>query len=317
MAAVESFPLFSPALCSLIFRVLSAIAPQTIRLHPTCPSAVPVSPFTKVTILTRQVAEKLVCRKGIYTFATCFFRMTVIVTSALLFLINSCCVTAMDLFTQLNYSYPGTSNAASLHVFQQPQGHRHRVSVPNIQSTGNQNHPGDGYAHPMHSHSHSRSSLDFTGHGLRPQQNSTLVDSRGSVHPDPKRPMKMYYTDEPANLPDQYIPSSNDKITCTDHRPLDEIFGNMRPLTGLSGLPHPSPNGTPHGNPLHTSVLTYALPTKPQLDGVIHIPLLAVDNQMSGTGLVVDFRCSDWGIGIEIEGMSSCVDLACALRGLN
>lgn len=120
--------------------------------------------------------------------------------------------------------------------------------------------------------------------------------------------------DGAADLSDQYIPSSSDKITCTDHRPLDEIFGNVRPSSGWvqakSGSIYPSHIGTSRGDPRHASVLMYPLPTKPQLDGVVQIPLLAVDNQMSGTGLVVDFQCSDWGIGIQIEGLLPYVDLA-------
>ncbi|KAG8212879.1 hypothetical protein J3R82DRAFT_11212 [Butyriboletus roseoflavus] len=211
----------------------------------------------------------------------------------------------MDLFPHLNYRYPGSPNAVRPHVSQQPQGSSHHVPVQNIQSMQDQTHPGAAYmrsdpsrmtlAHP---------SLDF---GLPPQQKSTPVDPRGAVRSDPLTPMKTYYVDEPTNLSDQYIPSSSDKITCADHRPLDEIFGYIRSSSGWSQAEssslHQSQNGTPRGNPRRPSVFTYPLPTKPQVDGVVQIPLLVVDNQMSGTGLVVDFRCSDWGIGVQVEGL--------------
>ncbi|KAH0833434.1 hypothetical protein J3R83DRAFT_12548 [Lanmaoa asiatica] len=221
----------------------------------------------------------------------------------------------MDLFAHLNYCYPGTANAARLHHHvssHQPQGlgSSHHVPVQNIQSPQDQTHPGEGYTRSDPSRiTQACPSLDFAaGHGLRPQQKSTPVGPQpGAVHSDPTCPTEIYYMDESTDLSDQYIPSSSDKITCTDHRPLDEIFGDIRSSLGWSqaksGLIHPLQSGTPRGHPQHTSVLTYPLPTKPQLDGVVQIPLLAVDNQMSGTGLVVTFQCSDWGIGVEVEGI--------------
>ena len=214
----------------------------------------------------------------------------------------------------MNYCYPGTSDAARFHV-SQPQIPPLRVPIPNIQE---QTHPGDGYARPDPSKiTHARSSLDITaGYDLRPHQKSTVVGPPGDIQSDPQCSTRIRYTDEPANLVDQYIPSSSDRITCTDHRPLDEIFGNVPPASGWSqatlgsGSLCPSQNETPppRGPP---KVLTYTLPIKPQLDGVVQIPLLAVDNQMSGTGVVVDFKCSDWGIGVEVKGTSSCVELVC------
>ncbi|KAG6372210.1 hypothetical protein JVT61DRAFT_8003 [Boletus reticuloceps] len=184
----------------------------------------------------------------------------------------------MDFFSQLNYRYPGASNATRPHGSQQPH-----VPVPLVQSIQDHAHPGDVYAP---SGTRRIPHLDVAAsHELGPQQQNTIPGVRGV---EPHRPM-------------------SDKITCADHRPLDRIFGNLHPLSGLSQATssplHPSQNLPPRGQPQHTSVLTYALPTKPQLDGVIQIPLLAVDNQISGTGLVVNFRCSDWGIGILVEGI--------------
>ncbi|KAF8124758.1 hypothetical protein EV363DRAFT_1403043 [Boletus edulis] len=206
----------------------------------------------------------------------------------------------MDFFSQLNYRYPGASNATRLHGSQQPH-----APVPLVQSIQDQAHPGDVYAR---SGTRRIPHLDVAAsHELGPQQQNTIPGVRGVIHSEPHPPMRLYSMDESMNLSDQYIPSSSDKITCADHRPLDRIFGNLHPLSGLSqatsGPLHPSQNVPPRGQPQHTSVLTYALPTKPQLDGVIQIPLLAVDNQISGTGLVVNFRCSDWGIGILVEGI--------------
>ena len=214
----------------------------------------------------------------------------------------------MDPFAHLNYRYPGTPNAVRLHLSQQPQGSSHHVPVQNIQSMQDQTHPGDAYMRSDPNRiTRARPSLDFTaGHSLHPPQKHTPIDPRGVVRSDLSGPTKMYYMVGSSNLSDQYVPSSSDKITCADHRPLDEIFGNIHSSSGWSqtetGSLHPSQNGTPHGNPRHTSVLTYPLPTKPQMDGVVHIPLLVVDNQISGTGLVVDFRCSDWGIGVQVQG---------------
>ena len=213
----------------------------------------------------------------------------------------------MDPFTHLNYRYPGSSDAARPCVSQQSHDFPHYV-VQNIQSVQNQTPPGNGYIYSESSTiTQPRPSLDLTtGHGLHPQK-SIPISPRGVVQPDPTGPTETYYTGESANLSDQYIPSSSDKITCTDHRPLDEIFGNIRPPSGWppakSGSVYPPRSETPRGHPRHSSVLTYPLPTKPQLDGVVQIPLLAVDNQMSGTGLIIDFRCSDWGIGVELEGV--------------
>lgn len=221
----------------------------------------------------------------------------------------------MDPFTHLNYCYPGTPNAARLHVSQQLQGSPHRV-VQNTQSIQDRTRPGDGYMSSDSSRmAHARCSLDATAaHSLHPQQKGVPIGLRGAVHSDSLGSMKLYYhVDESANLLDQYVPSSSDKITCTDHRPLDEIFGNMRSSSGWPqarlGSVYPSRNATSHGHARHSSVLTYPLPTRPEMDGVVQIPLLAVDNQMSGTGLVVDFRCSDWGIGVQVEGMLPYADL--------
>lgn len=221
----------------------------------------------------------------------------------------------MDLFAHLNYRYPGTSNAARLHPPHQPLGSLHHVPAQNIQSRQDQTHTVNGYmrsdssrmmqAHPPLN--------PAAGHGLLPQQKSTPVGPGGAINSDPVVPMRIYHMDGSTDLSDQYIPSSSDKITCTDHRPLDEIFGDMRPLSSWSqaqsGSVRAAQNGTPRGHPQHRPVLTYPLPTKPQLDGVVQIPLLAVDNQRSGTGLIVDFRCSDWGIGVQVEGMLSHGDL--------
>lgn len=222
------------------------------------------------------------------------------------FLIGSCCAATMDVFKQLNYCYPGASNATRLHVSQPPQEFPYHAQIPNNQST-DQTHLGVGYTRSDSRRiTHPLSSLDSTaGCHSRSEQKSGFVDPPGAFLSNAKRPVKLYYMDDPTNQPDQYIPSSSDKITCTDHRPLDDIFGNTRPLSlsGWSGSPHLTQSGMLQAHPQHTAVLTYPLPTKPQLDGVLHIPLLAVDNQMSGTGLVVDFRCSDWGIGVEVEGM--------------
>ena len=221
----------------------------------------------------------------------------------------------MDIFTHLNYCYPGTSNAVRLHVSQQPQASVRHVPIHNVQSMQDQALPGDGYVRLDPGRiTHAPPSPGLTtDHDLHPQQTSTLIGPQleGVVHSDSKGHMKICYMDRSAELSDQYIPSSSDKITSTDHRPLDEIFGNTHPgpscgwSQATSNSPHPSQNVAPRGHPRHTSVLTYPLPTKPQLDGVVQIPLLAVDNQMSGTGLVVDFRCSDWGIGVQVEGMLS------------
>lgn len=227
-----------------------------------------------------------------------------------------CRSATMDIFTHLNYCYPGTSNVARPHVSQQPQGFLHHVPTQNVQSMQDQTHPGDGCVRSgpsMITHA-SPSPGPTAGHDLLPQQKITLTSPQGAVHSDSKCHMKISYMDESTDLSDQYIPSSNDKITCTDHRPLDDIFGNIRPSRGwsqaASNSPHPSQNVTPRGHPRHTSVLTYPLPTRPQLDGVVQIPLLAVDNRIKGTGCVVDFRCSDWGIGVEVEGMLLYADLA-------
>jgi hypothetical protein len=246
--------------------------------------------------------------------------MTVIVSITLHYFLSALAAlffrsATMDNFTHLNYCYPGTSNAVRLHVSQQPQGSLHHVPVQSVQLAQDQAPPGDGYVRPGPSMiTHASPSPGFAGHNLRPQQKPTLVSPQGAVHSDFKGHMKISYMDESADLSDQYIPSSNDKITCTDHRPLDDIFGNIRPSCGWSqatlNSPHPSQNVAPRGHPRHTSVLTYPLPTKPQLDGVVQIPLLAVDNQIRGTGCVVDFRCSDWGIGVQVEGMPSYADLA-------
>lgn len=250
---------------------------------------------------------------------TCFFGVTV--SAALLRTIPrqlllrcNCHSDIMDLFSHLNYCYPGTPNAARPQVPQQPRQSPHHVPVQNIQSM-QETHPGDGYMLSDPSRiTQPPLPLDSTaGHRLHPQQKGILVGPRDAAYSDPASPMKIYHMNSSTDLSDQYIPSSSDKITCTDHRPLDEIFGNMRPPLGWSqaqsGSAHLPQNGTPRGHPLRTSVLTYPLPTKPQLDGVVLIPLLAVDNQMNGTGLVVNFQCSDWGIGVQVEGMLSYANL--------
>jgi len=225
----------------------------------------------------------------------------------------------MDFFTDLNYRYPGTSNAAQLHfnASQQPQGSLHHAPIQNIQSMQEQTNPGDGYVWSDPGRiAYPRPSLDFTaGYDLlRPQQKSNLVGSRSAIHSHPTGPMRVHCVDGSADLSDQYIPSSSDKITCTDHRPLDAIFGNVWPSSGrscaTSGSLYPSQNETPRGSTRLTSILTYPLPARPQMDGIVHIPLLAVDNQTSGTGLIIDFRCSDWGIGVQVEGMLLYLDLA-------
>lgn len=200
----------------------------------------------------------------------------------------------------------------------------------------NHAHPAGTSSHPQAGPSSATQTWTPVGHaasqGSYPHQQATLSSPR--VPASVRGATNLYGTNELNEMSDKYIPSSSDKITCTDHRPLDDIFGNPyaasgSPQTGSGPTrasrthsqpwPHAAPSqsflaqqqqalhyaGHAHHRPppQGTPVLAYPLPTKPQLDGVTQIPLLAVDNQKSGTGLVVSFRCSDWGIGVQMEGI--------------
>ncbi|KAF9230960.1 hypothetical protein BU15DRAFT_68734 [Melanogaster broomeanus] len=242
----------------------------------------------------------------------------------------------MNILPHLNYRYPTAINSTLLH---HPQQSQTRAQHPR-----DQHQPMQNYSHSSGTSSHDHQAEPSTA--TQPWSTTGFPAHHGhqqAMHSGPRGPAQsgsphgrtnVYSMNE---LSDKYIPSSSDKITCADHRPLDEIFGH--PYTSLGHPPHsgsrstsasqtqthsrsqshmiPSPSSLgrqrqashQHGHarhqsrPLGPAVLTYPLPTKPQLDGVIQIPLLAVDNQQSGTDLVVSFRCSDWGIGVQMEGI--------------
>ncbi|KAL4074925.1 hypothetical protein V8B97DRAFT_1948419 [Scleroderma yunnanense] len=136
------------------------------------------------------------------------------------------------------------------------------------------------------------------------------------------------------DLSDKYIPSSTDKVTSADHRPLDEIFGGLSSSRSQLSAPersftqhcqprvHPYPHQhqgmysqhhTQHTQPSreygHLSSHRHVPPLilrQPQLRppacGLLHIPLMQVDNQRQGSDLVINFRC--WERGMPMDGMS-------------
>jgi hypothetical protein len=241
------------------------------------------------------------------------------------------------MLSHLNYRYPMATNLALFHLPQQSQTHAQYARAQYPQPMQNHAHPAGTSSHPQAGPSSATQTWTPVGHaasqGSYPHQQATLSSPR--VPASVRGATNLYGTNELNEMSDKYIPSSSDKITCTDHRPLDDIFGNPyaasgSPQTGSGPTrasrthsqpwPHAAPSqsflaqqqqalhyaGHAHHRPppQGTPVLAYPLPTKPQLDGVTQIPLLAVDNQKSGTGLVVSFRCSDWGIGVQMEGTS-------------
>lgn len=229
----------------------------------------------------------------------------------------TCCfrlVPPMDLFTHLNYCYPGSPNDTRLHVSQQSQGSPPRVAQ-NIQPIQNQTHPG----HECSDSDSSKATLahvslnSTVGHDVYVQPTINPTGLRDPICPTPTDPIKSYYyVGESADLSDQYIPSSSDKITCTDHRPLDDIFGNAR---HSSGWQHPKSDlaqslhiGASRGH--FAPLLTYPLPLRPHMHGKMQVPLLAVNNQIKGTGLVVEFSDCNFITGQWMEGMLFYIQLA-------
>ncbi|KAI9460331.1 hypothetical protein HD554DRAFT_1595839 [Boletus coccyginus] len=154
------------------------------------------------------------------------------------FLLHCNCLSAIMDFTHLNYCYPGTPNAARLHfnASQQLQESLHHAPIQSIRSMQEQTNPRDGHVWSDPSRiTHPRPSLGFTAdYDLHPKQKSDPVGPRSAIHSHPTGPTKVHCVDGSADLSDQYIPSSSDKITCTDHRPLDDIFGNVWPSSGRS-----------------------------------------------------------------------------------
>ncbi|KIJ62949.1 hypothetical protein HYDPIDRAFT_168894 [Hydnomerulius pinastri MD-312] len=237
----------------------------------------------------------------------------------------------MDVHPHLNYQYPATIDPALLHLPQQSVAHPQYQQIMHSQLVQNPVHP---MATPYHHQIQGSSRVPQTWGGLdhpsggcsTSSQQAAQSDRRGTDNFGPAYGhTKSHSVGGQSKLSDKYIPSSSDKITCADHRPLDEIFGNPFSSSGWPRAPQPLsqphhiPSQSSHGQQQQGShlyehanhqprtqappVLTYTLPTKPQLDGVLQIPLLAVDNRKSGTGLVIDFRCSDWGIGVQMEGI--------------
>ncbi|KAH7884863.1 hypothetical protein F5I97DRAFT_1929695 [Phlebopus sp. FC_14] len=249
----------------------------------------------------------------------------------------------MDVHTHLNYQYPTAllqlpqqqAHASPPHqqqllYYQQAQGQSYAV-------TGSYIAPRQGPSMINPNASHPTGSYD-----VMMQHSRLLSQGRegypGSAHPN---------TDDflPGSISDKYIPSSTDKITCSDHRPLDEIFASVYTLSSISrhippGSRGPQPPPPSRHVPVHSHpapqrqvskqhgevqqqqghpvppVLTYLPPSKPQLKGVLQIPLHAVNNHMTGMDLIVNYRCSDWGIGIQMEGISMTDLLYHHARGL-
>ncbi|KAF9223237.1 hypothetical protein BS17DRAFT_129891 [Gyrodon lividus] len=107
-------------------------------------------------------------------------------------------------------------------------------------------------------------------------------------------------------MSDKYIPSSKSgsRSTCKSQTHLQPHLIPSQSFLRQQQQPSPHYGHAHHrSRPQGTPVLAYPLPTKPQLDGVTQIPLLAVDNQKTGSDLVISFRCSDWGIGVQMEGI--------------
>lgn len=246
----------------------------------------------------------------------------------------------MDVHAHLHYQYPTTVNPVLLHL---PQQQSHAQPHPQHQETPIPHHhiPTNPMATAYHN-------LQQVSSRVRPNATNIACGQAGTSQQQilasaRRAPVDhssaFVHTDSlgtcgPSSMSDKYIPSSSDKITCADHRPLDEIFGN--PFTPSSWppsgsrssrvpQPHPQshqvppypyqgqpqqlsyPYGHSHSQPHQQApqILTYALPSKSQLGGILHIPLLAVDNQKSGTNIVIGFRCSDWGTGVQMEGESN------------
>ncbi|KIK82293.1 hypothetical protein PAXRUDRAFT_14804 [Paxillus rubicundulus Ve08.2h10] len=244
------------------------------------------------------------------------------------------------MLSHLNYRYPVAINPALFHLPQQSQTHAQYPRAQYPQPIQNHTHPAGTSSQPQSGSGNATQTWTQRGHvtsqGLYAHQHANFGPRVPAQSGSVRVSTNIYGTNESSEMSDKYIPSSSDKITCTDHRPLDDIFGSPYAASGSGSIrasqihsqpwPHAVPSqsflaqeqqalhyaGHAHHRPPPqvTPVLAYPLPTKPQLDGVTQIPLLAVDNQKSGTGLVVSFRCSDWGIGVQMEGTSIMAHIA-------
>lgn len=134
------------------------------------------------------------------------------------------------------------------------------------------------------------------------------------------------------DVPDRYIPSSTDRVTSPDHRPLDDIFASLhsffRPAPGPSSMqydqlpahlyplqnqnqnsqrhtqhiPPSQQSGHPPSHHHVPQIILRKPQLKPPMSGILHIPLMQVDNQQRGSGLVINFRC--WERGLLTDGTS-------------
>lgn len=136
-----------------------------------------------------------------------------------------------------------------------------------------------------------------------------------------------------ADVSDKYIPSSTDRVTSSDHRPLDDIFASLHPLLGAGPGPsmqydqphtrfYPPQNQSQYSQHLtphtvssrqydhlpqsyrHVSQPILRRPLiRPPANGILPIPLMQVDNQQRGSDLVINFRC--WERGLLTDGTFS------------
>ncbi|KIM62712.1 hypothetical protein SCLCIDRAFT_1214819 [Scleroderma citrinum Foug A] len=146
------------------------------------------------------------------------------------------------------------------------------------------------------------------------------------------------------DVPDKYIPSSTDRVTSPDHRPLDDIFASLhsffRPAPGPSSMqydqlpahlyplqnqnqnsqrhtqhiPPSQQSGHPPSHHHVPQIILRKPQLKPPMSGILHIPLMQVDNQQRGSGLVINFRC--WERGLLTDGVSISELLHCQAYAL-
>jgi len=237
---------------------------------------------------------------------------------------SSIVATIMDRHAQLgsSYQYPHLVNLSSSAQQQQPL----------LQSE----HPRSESGQPMQNVTYAPSAPSLQGLD-RVHRNSVEAISRDPPHQSvfTRRGAVDYGAFFPSSglddtdVPDKYIPSSTDRVTSPDHRPLDDIFASLhsllRPAPGPSSMQYDqlhahlyppqnlnlnSQRHTQHILPSqqiahppshHVPQLILRKPQlRPPISGILHIPLMQVDNQQRGSDLVINFRC--WERGLLTDG---------------